>query len=60
MGDSNVTERKSRRSTIGVLGIDCTRDGSDLNWFPDSLADGNSLRTGCGVPPGDQIPIPNS
>lgn len=56
MGESNVTERNSRRSTNGVFGVDCTSDGSDLNW-PDSDTDLNSRRLGCGVPPGDQIPI---
>lgn len=54
MGESNFTERKSRRSATGVLGVECTSDGSDLNW-PPSL--GNARLTGCGVPLGDQIPI---
>lgn len=54
-GDSNLTERNSRRSGAGVFGVDCTSVGSDLNWF-DSLVE-NSRRMGCGVPPGDQIPI---
>lgn len=54
MGDSNFTERNSRRSTNGVLGVDCTSDGSDLNW-PPSLW--NTRLAGCGVPLGDQIPI---
>lgn len=39
----------------GVFGVDCTSVGSDLNWFG-SVA-GNWRRMGCGVPPGDQIPI---
>lgn len=30
-GDSNFTERISRRSVNGVLGVECTSDGSDLN-----------------------------
>lgn len=54
MGDSNLTERNSRRSADGVLGVDCTSDGSDLNWPEPS--DAISRRTGCGVPLGDQIP----
>lgn len=54
MGDSNFTERKSRRSAAGVLGVDCTSDGSDLYW-PVSV-DEIARRTGCGVPLGDQIP----
>lgn len=57
MGDSNFTVRKSRRSAAGVLGVDWTSVGSDLNW-PDSV-DGSSRRTGCGVPLGDQIPVVN-
>lgn len=54
-GDSNLTERNSRRSGAGVFGVDCTSDGSDLKR-PASF--GYSRRIGCGVPPGDQIPIP--
>lgn len=53
-GDSNLTERNSRRSGAGVFGVDCTSDGSDLKR-PASF--GYSRRIGCGVPPGDQIPI---
>lgn len=59
MGDSNFTERKSRRSADGVFGVDCVSIGSDLKC-PESAADGNSRRTGCGVVLGDQIPIQNS
>lgn len=54
-GDSNLTERNSRRSVAGVLGVDCISVGSDLNWFVS--AGGNSRRIGCGVPLGDQIPV---
>lgn len=54
-GDSNLTERNSRRSVAGVFGVDCTSVGSDLNWFVSAA--GNARRMGCGVLPGDQIPI---
>lgn len=55
-GDSNLTERNSRRSAAGVLGVDCVSVGSDLNC-PGSVGAWNSRRMGCGVPLGDQIPI---
>lgn len=55
-GDSNLTERNSRRSAAGVFGVDCTSDGSDLKW-PVSVAFGISRRWGWGVPLGDQIPL---
>lgn len=53
IGDSNFTERNSRRSADGVFGVECARLGSDLK----SAADENSRRTGCGVVLGDQIPM---
>lgn len=53
IGDSNFTERNSRRSADGVFGVECARIGSDLK----SAADENSRRTGCGVVLGDQIPM---